>query len=484
MEQSYLIQVIRTLNKEEMSQIREFTGLTFVNNGKMKASVLPLLELCFAHAWDEDAAALDKERIYFTLFQEKALIKGKLEKLMVEAHKIVRAYLLSKKYFREENEFFQSLDYSVILRARGLHDRYRQLLSKLEKNQDDSVIRDTSYYFKQFLLEDAIHDAESLTNHIKGNLNVPNVLFSLELYYHIHALSRVNTFLLQQKIANLEIPPIIDKLIREIEIPEKFVTDAPVLQINLEIFKLLTAEVVPTSSVRDFFDLLVKHEAKFSPDDLRIFYTYLRNIGVIVANLNYDNEAIRYTLFDLYKDNLKRGYFYYEGGLPANAFLAVSLAAAIVKQFDWLRAFIESEKNNIIDDNDTKDFYRLGKAIYLFGIGKYEECLEIIPPTSPSIDYLLNGKRLELRALYEMQSDLFPYKLDAFKMFMSRTSQKLFTDKLRLQNVNFVNILTQIMNSTPGDVKRSELLVKRIHEKKQSADWRWLLQKAEALRHK
>ncbi|MDX1910561.1 MAG: hypothetical protein SFV22_03700, partial [Saprospiraceae bacterium] len=204
----------------------------------------------------------------------------------------------------------------------------------------------------------------------------------------------------------------------------------------------------------------------------------------IVANLNYDNEAIRYTLFDLYKDNLKRGYFYYEGGLPANAFLAVSLVAAIVKQFDWLRAFIESEKNNIIDDNDTKDFYRLGKAIYLFGIGKYEECLEIIPPTSPSIDYLLNGKRLELRALYEMQSDLFPYKLDAFKMFMSRTSQKLFTDKLRLQNVNFVNILTQIMNSTPGDVKRSELLVKRIHEKKQSADWRWLLQKAEALRQK
>lgn len=484
MEQSYLIQVIRTLNKEEMSQIREFATLTFVNNGKMKALVLPLLELCFTHAWDEDTGALDKERIYFTLFPDKEVIKGKLEKLMVEAHKIVRAYLLSKKYFREENEFFQSLDYSVILRARGLHDRYRQLLSKLEKNQDDSVIRDTSYYFKQFLLEDAIHDAESLTNQIKGNLNVPNVLFSLELYYHIHALSRVNTFLLQQKIANLEIPPIIDKLIREIEIPEKFVTDAPVLQINLEIFQLLTAEVVLSSSIRDFFDLLVKHEVKFTSDDLRVFYTYLRNIGVMVANSNIDNEEIRLTLFDLYKDNLRRGYFYYEGGLPANAFLAISLTAAMVKKFDWLQQFLELHKNKIIGDNELRDYYRLGEAICFFGIGEYSKCLENIPPTSPSIDYMLKGKRLELKALYEIQSDLFSYKLDAFKMFLSRTSQKLFSDEIRLKNVNFVNILTQIMNSTPGDVKRSELLVKRIHEKKQSADWRWLLQKAEALRQK
>ena len=42
----------------------------------------------------------------------------------------------------------------------------------------------------------------------------------------------------------------------------------------------------------------------------------------------------------------------------------------------------------------------------------------------------------------------------------------------------------QIVYSTPGDAKRSELLVKRVHERKQAAEWRWLLEKAQELRHR
>ncbi|MDX1912799.1 MAG: hypothetical protein SFV22_15010, partial [Saprospiraceae bacterium] len=194
-----------------------------------------------------------------------------------------------------------------------------------------------------------------------------------------------------------------------------------------------------------------------------------------------DNEEIRRTTFDLYKDNLKRGYLHYEGMLHPNTYLAVTNAAVLTKHTEWAEFFIENYKKDILGENETRDLYRLNKAIYLFGIGQYEACLDFIPATSPFLDYLIHGKRLELKALYELNSDLFPYRLDAFKMFLSRTSPKLLPDLIRKLNVEFVNLLSQLASSAPGDEKRAERMIRRVHAKKRVFEWRWLFEKATSL---
>jgi len=81
-----------------------------------------------------------------------------------------------------------------------------------------------------------------------------------------------------------------------------------------------------------------------------------------------------------------------------------------------------------------------------------------------------------------LRSELLTYKLDAFKMFLSRTSQKLLSENQRQINSDFANLLHQLIHSLQGDPKRSELLVKRVLEKKQSAEWPWLLEKAKELK--
>ena len=128
----------------------------------------------------------------------------------------------------------------------------------------------------------------------------------------------------------------------------------------------------------------------------------------------------------------------------------------------------------------TRPFHHV--AQYLFAVGHYSECLDHIPATSPFVDYLLLGKRLEIKALYELQSNLFSYKLDAFKMFLSRTSQKLLTDTQRQTHMDFVNFLNQIIASIPGDQNRAERVIRRLKEKKHVNEWRWLLTKAQALK--
>ncbi len=484
MEHSNLIELIRTLTQEEKEQIRQFASLPVFNNGKMKAYVAPLLEICLMHSWDSTEQPLEKKYMYDTLFAGEGIKERRLEKVMVEAHKVVRSFLLAQHYYRQGNEFQQIFDFSEVLRKRNLEARYQQLLGKLQKMQVESPWKNEKYYHRQFLLEYAIFEDECLHNQTRGNLNVPTTIRSLDMHYFLYHLTVLNHFLLQQKVVSIIVPEDIKSTLEETIVPKRYLELSSPLNINYEIFKMLKKERPDPSDARALFNLLRLHEESLDEESIRKFYAYLRNICVLISNAFFDNEEIRLTLFELYKDNLSRGYLHFEGKLHTSTYLAVSLAAIRVNQPEWCIEFIEKYKHEIIGENEQQDIYRFNKALYLFGTGRYYECLDYIPATSPIVDYLLQGKRLELKSLYELRSELLPYKLDAFKMFLSRTSSKLLSETQKRLNVEFANFLNQISTSIQGDQKRAERMVLRLEEKKQAFEWRWLLEKAKALKGK
>lgn len=448
----------------------------------MRAYVVPLLELCLNHSWDSTSQPLDKQFLSKTLFSEEYVNGRKLEKVMVEANKIVRAFLLTQNYFREDNHFTQNFDFSEIVRSRNLETRFRHLLAKIQRSQADSPWKNEPYYLRQFVLEYAIFEHECLHNQARGDLNIPEALRALDQHYYINRLNLLNHFLLQRKVANVVVPDSVETAMAETSVPNRYLHTSATIKINNEIFGLLKKKHPEPSDVRLLFELLKTHENGLDQDSLRKFYTYLRNVCVLIANVFFDDEEIRYTLFELYKDNLTRGYLHFEGKLHPNTYLAVSTAAVRVGQYEWGLDFIEQFKHQIMGENEHQDIYRFNMALYLFGVGRYEECLSYIPSTSSFIDYLFRGKRLELKAYYEINSDLLPYKLDAFKMFLSRTSQKLLSKAENQLNLDFANLLYQLIHSTPGDPKRANRIIERIQAKKSTADWRWLLEKAQALK--
>ncbi|MFN0216716.1 MAG: hypothetical protein ACKVT2_20860 [Saprospiraceae bacterium] len=482
MEQSQLIELIRTLLPQEKEQVLQFASLQFINTGKMRAQVIPLLKICLSHPWEDPNLELNNKQVFSVIFPGQDFIEGKLEKVRVEAHKIVRTFLSVQQYLREGNEFDQVLDLSESVKLKGLEIRYQHLLSKLQKMQAEYAWKNETYFHRQFLLEYAKHNEESRHNRLKGDLNVPAVIQTLENYAHLHRLALLNRFLLQQKVAKLDVPETIKTFLEENNVPLRCLEASASLRVNYLIFKLLSKDFLEPSDVRSLFDLLLLNEKEIDPDNLRGFYTYLRNLCVLIYNSDAQNEEINFTLHELYKDNLNRGYLHYKGKLHSVTYLGVCNNAIWVKNHDWALEFIEKYKKDLIDENETQDFYRFNLANYLFAIGRFDDCLDHIPDTSTSVVYLLQGKRLELKTLYELQSDQFSYKLDSFKMFLIRTSTKLLSDNQRQIHVDFANLLNQIINSLPGDHKRSELLVKRIQGKKQAAEWRWLLEKAKALK--
>ncbi|MFN0175598.1 MAG: hypothetical protein ACKVU0_13185 [Saprospiraceae bacterium] len=448
----------------------------------MKDRVTPLLELCFNHLRDSTSQNLEKNEVYAKLFPGQEFLEGKLEKVMVEAHKIVRAFLLVQHYFREENDFQQGFDFSKVVHKRGLTSRYQQLMTKLHNTQESVLLRNSTYVYHQFLLEYAEFEEASVRNQAKGDLNIPKTIQALELYSYYNRLELLNQLLLQQKITRFEVPDTIKILIDNNSIPAYYLDLSPPVKVNFEIFKVLKKKYPEPFDVHSLFDLLLFYEKDLDSNLLRDFYGYLRNICVLTVWADYAQVEMELVLHELHKDNLKRGFLHYEGKINRSKYWMVSHTAMKVNDFAWALEFIEKFKHEIRDENESKDLYRLNLANYLFRVGRFSECLDNIPASTPFVDYLLQGKRLELKALYELRSDLLTYKLDAFKMFLSRTSKKLLSENQKQIHSDFANLLHQLIHSLPGDTKRSELLVKRILEKKQSAEWPWLLEKAKDLK--
>jgi hypothetical protein len=484
MEQSQLVELISTISPEERQDILSFAKLGFANHGKMKAFVAPSLEICMDYAWGEAKNPLEKGAVYAQLFPGQPFVEGKLEKAMVDALKVLRLYVSARHYCREDNSFQLWFDYAEIVRKKGLNQRFLQIIEKLRKSQADMKFKNRDFYYREYLTEYAIHDFQSQYNLLSGDINLPRTLEALELHYYINHLALINRFVLQQKVGKLETPPIIQENLQGLNVPERCLDASPDLLINYTIFQLLAKPTPEHEDGRHLFDLLLKYEEVLEKEDLRAYYTYLRNICVLIYLSSPQIGQINYTLHELYEDNLRRGFLHFEGKLHSMTYLAVSNSALKINKTDWAYHFIEKYKDELYDDNENRDYYRLVKATYLFCVGKFQECLDLIPDSSNSINYLMQGKRLTLKAYYELRSDLLSYKLDNFKMFLARTSPKILSEAQRQGNVDFANILTQIYHSAPGDTKRAALIIERIKRRKTMAEWNWLFEKAQALKGK
>ncbi|MBN8676658.1 MAG: hypothetical protein J0M29_00445 [Chitinophagales bacterium] len=481
MEDSQLVELIRTLTPEERVLATQLAKVDYFNSGKFKAYCPVLLEVLLQINDNPDNQIWDKEEISKKVFGQDTYVEGRLEKTMVEVHKVVKSVVQMQHYFSEENEFQQQFDLAKIAHKRGLEKRYVQSITKLQKQIPSIDSSDRQNLYQHFLLEYEFHDLDSLHNQLKGDLNVPNVLYSLELYLWLTRLELLNRLLLQQKVAKIDHGEVLMNV--QEEIPDRLLHASPLLNINYCIFLSLSKPDLLSSDISLVFDLLQQNESKLSSANLRGLYAYIRNLCVIILNSDVENSEILHVLHKLYQDNLRRGYLHYQGKLHPATYHAVCQNAIWVKKIEWAIEFSETYKDVIIDETDSRDFYKLNLAACLFAQAKFNECLDTIPDSFSAIGHHLISKRLNLKALYETKSDLLPYRLDNFKMYLARTSPKLLSEQKRQINTDFLNLLVQLSTSIPGDVKRAETLIKRIKEKKQAAEWRWLLEKAEELKN-
>ena len=473
---SQLIELLQCFSPAEYREFQLFLASPYFNRGTFVRETQGLLEFILKASPDFLPERLERTAAYRAIFPGAPMVEGKIDKVMSELHKLAKEFISVQQHGKKENEFMQLLDLATFYSIKGLNKRHQGLIQKLIDRQQQIAQYDLEFFHRQFLLDFEIHNYESMYNQKRDDLSISKTLQSLDLFYHSRKIELLNRFLLQKKFARLEIPESIVKTIEENQFPDRYAETYPVLQIAHKIFRLLENSNTQIAEFEELHHLLNTKENAIEPGLLRHYFTYIRNICALLFNSG--RTELLPTLFKLQKEHLERGYLYFHDKISPSTFLNVSNTAFKLKEYEWVRNFIESHEGRVVGDNATQDYYRLVQSIYLFVMGQYEAALEMIPQAFHELDYHLFARRLELKIYYELESDLLPYKIDAFKMYLSRASHKVIPATTRDRNVHFVNLLFQMSLLPRRNTNKVQRLLDRIQAKETMADRDWLLEKA------
>ncbi len=479
---SQLIDLLQHFTPAELHELSAFVASPYFNRGAFVAETSMLLAFIEKAQPDFSQSNLERRTAYRAVFPKSAFVEGKLDKVMSELHLLAKEFVSVHQYVQPENEFQRLLDQMTFYRTRGLDNRFENLKQRLLKQQQDTPYQDHTFFHRAFLLDYEIHKHQNLHNQKRGDINIPTTLESLDSYYFFLKIELLSHYLLQQKVTQLEMPPAVLQTIRESKLPDRYTDAYPVLRISHKIFLLLEKESAAVQEFEEAHNLLRQHEAEIEPALLRFYLTYIRNLCVWLYNSG--QVDLLPVLFKLQKDHLARGYLYYdyyENKISPSAFLSVCNTAFKLKEYDWVKGFISDHEGRIMGDNDTHDYCRLLQANYWFALKDYDQALAILPPAFQDLDYHLYARRLELKIYYESGSDLLPYKMEAFKMYISRASHKVLAPLKKETSSNFVNLLFQLYAVAKGDTTRAQRILQRVQEKQRLAERDWLMEKASGL---
>ena len=473
MTNTYLVDVIKALNPKERGEIESFLAFSSLKKAGNWKEMTTLYQIILDTAPAFSDEKLEKNRVYQLVFPDQAVVQGKLDKLMADLNKVVRSFILTQKYLREENEVRQQVDWAAWLRDHGMLDRARQITSKLEVNAKQDSLESLGQYRNYLMIAEENHEQDSIQNQVRGDLSIPKVMHSLDLYYYNYRAELRNRYLLQQKVTHLPDLDIADLGL------DFYLEESRLLQISKKIHDVFEKDVPKIEEVKDLMLALQSQSGSFPDQTMAQFYAFLRSACALL--LNSGHSEFLEILHQIHKDNLGRSYFFIHGEIAPNVYLNIVQVAIRAKDIHWAKEFTEKYKTKIIGSANDPFFYQFNMARCHFAEGAFGAALDVLPEVGSNSHYHHTVRRMELKAYYELDSDLLLYKIDAFRKFIERTAPKTLSTNLRTMDINFLKILIQLSQSPPKDKTRSTKLVERIKGKKLLAERDWLLEKAKAL---
>lgn len=476
-----MLEVLRVFSHKELLQFQDFLQSPFFLQSRSNDHLLNLLEQiieCFSDFSDQK---LRKENVYLAVFPGKPFQKGKLEKVMSALLKEVFRFISYKKMLEDENNVTFQLKQASFLRERQLDKYYKRAIDQLGKQQNKVVDQGEEYYFNQYLIERERSDFASSYNQRKEELNIPNTIQSLDVFYFASKLEyscwllAQNQHLTDQNQQNSL--SLLEEMLPKLE--EGTVFQIPLIKAYAYAFRMLLGK--EKGMFEKLKETLEEKEKEIPLQSLKALQALCRNYCIFKYNTG---EGVTYLeeAFKLYQLHLEKGYLYYQGGLIPATIRNLVIRGLKLKEYTWVYDFLQNAKDKIARTKHPNDVYSFNMAWYYFALGDYDKSLVLLTDTYEDVYYKVAAKRLEIMIRYEQDSTLTDSRLDAFKIYIFRSAKKSISTIQKEGNNNFVDLLKQVLNpKTRVSPARISKLLQKTKEKKIVAEKDWLLEKLEDL---
>lgn len=486
--ESRLLEHLKALDAEECNDFLRFAKSMFSYAKDTPEETYALLKYLLKNIDSEDK--LRKEIVYKNIFPNQAWKNGKIEKLMSAALNLLKTHIQYRKYIG--NDFNEILAMSEFYRKKQLHKLYEQSSKQLLQYKEENTIVDTKMMYNLFLVEEEAFNYQSDFFTRKGDMNLPQTIFTLDTYYLVERLLMSLNALIQNRYSPFDekekgVAATIDYVLTLASHPDYQ---------NNQLIQLLI-DAINLQRKGENFDrreVFINFEKKLNASKDFIDKEHYTTFCIIVRSYftqqyNRGNIEVLPILFELFAKHLSEGVLYIDNFIRASVLQNIIINALKLKKTDFVKTFLAEHKGRISGTKQPDLVWEYNLAFYYFEIGNYQNAADTLPNYLELDDmyYAIAARRLEIKVHIELDSnskyDLVGNKIDAFKNYLfeskkhTRISEQVFN-----MNNDFVDFVKQLRNTLKGDARRVEKLAQKFEQSPSIAEREWLSEKINGLK--
>jgi len=468
-----LLEILRTLSKDELKKFDEFVHSPYFNK---KSPVIKLWNEIKKYSQDFDDVNLDRKIIWTSLFPGKPFNYGVMKNLIFDLQALSERFIEIEYY--SSNEFDRMLNRSEAFISKKLVQRFNKEVRNFFEEFEKKEISVINFYYKYIFERNYQSHLHLFQKHksedfaVTSGMNESLIQFFLSAFFNSNYNSVSADELYKKPLDREIIRSVID-----------FFENSPLkndiyISMSYHVFKLaLNPE--EDSSYLKLKTLLTENKKKLSSSLLYNFNLSMINFcnsQILRGKPEYVRDQ-----FEIFKYMIESGNYSFDPDvIDSYMFVNIVSVSSRLGEFHWAIDFMEKFKDKLLPGSREK---QLCLAQILFHINKeeYAQALEMLSKikVTSAIDKIF-VKRFQMIIYYELKyfDQLFSL-LDSSKHFLSNEKSISEIVKKNFSNfIKFTNRLAEISTDTKQIKLDLSLLKKQISESEVSNKL-WFLEKAD-----
>jgi hypothetical protein len=474
-----LLEQLSSLSQQERGRLRLFIASPYFSKRDKTEHLEALLAIGMTALETPVERRPDKQAVYAALFPDAPFVRGKLEQRVRHLQELIKQFLVIEQTLKPENEPDRQLLLAKEFQNRGLLTHSGQALKAMQHALDGCDQPDANYYLRKLRLTLQEHNQVILKP-------AKNIQFDLEqgsraLYLLFHTFKLELDIVTHSVNYRIAAPPagMQRQILDDIPLRPDIAQDDPLLYLSSTYIALLSRTDPDEQLLHQFIQALRQREHRLSPIEIKRTWTMARNIAIHWQNLG--KEKVYGQIFlELALDNLSRGLLYHHDSILHYTLESVCKVALEMGLPELSYRVLSEHRGRITGEPADEPFYRYNLARYQLYAGNLEEALDLLPHNMPDESYHLLLKVLEIQILYELNSDLLPYRMDALRLFIRRKGSTFFPAQRLLEARRFLNTLARICRCPDGNIQRAQDIMAQIRDTPRTMEYYWLMKKAAA----
>jgi hypothetical protein len=465
MQGSQLFQLIKSLNKHDMRELRKVVRSPYFNQREDVTQLFDLIDKTL----NSKQPNFSKEKVFGLLFPNKKFDDVLMRQIMSYLYKIIQKYLITEGLFQNEMESEYYLIHAL---------RQRNSEKILEKNLDESLqtidnqkIKNAKYHHAKYKLLIEEYEYRSKKKR-SAELNLQDISNELDYFYLSERLRQACLMYAHKTISKHDyVQPMLEGILTYVESIEN-----PPLSVSAYYhnYKALT-EPNNEANYVELKKIIIEQSFLFPENERKDLY--IAAINYSIRKLNNGEKNYGLDALNLYRARMDNNVLLENGILPHYDYKNISMLALKLEEYDWAENFL-NEFKQYLPEKDRENIFNYNLALFYFRKGKqhYGDAMSLLQIVNlTDVLYNLDARRL-LAIIYFEHNDFQALQshIESSKIYLHRHKDIGYHHDMY---VNFFRFLEKIQKINMRDTKAKEILRGEMTSTQLLAERDWLINK-------